>query len=99
VADVSPRRVDALAQAMGAGGVSKSTVSKPCGYIVERGSAFLDRPLTGDRSYVRLDANYLETRQGGRIVPGAALRQAFDQSDRAPAGETWRKVADRLRPR
>jgi len=58
---------------MGVGGISKSTVSKPCGYIAERGSAFLDRPLTGDRPYLRLDATYLETRQGGGIVSGAAI--------------------------
>ena len=29
----------------------------------------------------------------------AAIRQAFDQPDRAHAGETWRKVAEQLRPR
>ena len=28
-----------------------------------------------------------------------SFRQAFDQPDRACAGETWRKVADQLRPR
>ena len=46
--DVSPRRVDALAQAMGVSGISKSTVSNLCRDIAERGTAFLDRPLTGD---------------------------------------------------
>ena len=29
----------------------------------------------------------------------AAIRQAFDQPDRAHAGETWHKVAEQLRPR
>ena len=32
-------------------------------------------------------------------VVAAAIRQAFDQPDRASAGETWRKVADQLRSR
>jgi transposase-like protein len=32
-------------------------------------------------------------------VVAAAIRQAFDQPDRAHAGETWRKVAEQLRPR
>ncbi|MBW7056343.1 transposase [Paracoccus bogoriensis] len=28
-----------------------------------------------------------------------SFRQAFDQPDRAHAGETWRKVSEKLRPR
>jgi len=37
--------------------------------------------------------------RGWHSVAAAALRQAFDQPDRASATETWCKVADRLRPR
>jgi transposase-like protein len=37
--------------------------------------------------------------RGQHIVVAAAIRQAFDQPDRAHAGETWRKVAEQLRPR
>ena len=156
----------------------------------ERVGEFLNRPLTGEWPYVWLDATYLKVRQGGRIVPvaaivavaantegrreiiglgigpseaetfwteflrslrarglggvrlvisdahtglkaaiarvfeatwqrcrvhwirnalahvsrgqhtvvAAAIRQAFDQPDRAHAGETWRKVSEQLRP-
>ena len=188
---VSTRSVDDLVQAMGLSGISKSTVSKLCKDIDERVGEFLNRPLTGEWPYVWLDATYLKVRQGGRIVPvaaiiavaantegrreiiglgigpseaetfwteflrslrarglggvrlvisdahtglkaaiarvfeatwqrcrvhwmrnalahvsrgqhtviAAAIRQAFDQPDRAHAGETWRKVAEQLRPR
>ena len=37
--------------------------------------------------------------RGQHTVVAAAIRQAFDQPDRASAGEMWRKVADQLRPR
>ncbi|TWI93978.1 transposase-like protein [Gemmobacter caeni] len=190
IGGVSTRRVDELVQAMGLSGISKSTVSKLCKDIDERVGEFLNRPLTGDWPYLWLDATYLKVRQGGRIVPvaaiiavaantegrreiiglgigpseaetfwteflrslkarglggvrlvisdahtglkaaiprvfeatwqrcrvhwmrnalahvsrgqhtviAAAIRQAFDQPDRAHAGETWRKVAEQLRP-
>ena len=39
----------------------------------ERVGAFLNRPLTGDWPYLWLDATYLKVRQGGRIVPVAAI--------------------------
>ena len=191
IGGVSTRRVDELVQAMGLNGISKSTVSKLCKDIDERVGEFLNRPLTGEWPYVWLDATYLKVRQGGRIVPvaaiiavaantegrreiiglgigpseaetfwteflrslrarglggvrlaisdahtglkaaiarvfeatwqrcrvhwmrnalahvsrgqhtvvAAAIRQAFDQPDRAHAGETWRKVSEQLRPR
>ena len=203
IGGVSTRRVDELVQAMGLNGISKSTVSKLCkGEPLsaigprtmasdERVGEFLTRPLTGEWPYVWLDATYLKVRQGGRIVPvaaiiavaantegrreiiglgvgpseaetfwteflrslrarglggvrlvisdahtglkaaiargfeatwqrcrvhsmrnalahvsrgqhtvvAAAIRQAFDQPDRAHAGETWRKVAEQLRQR
>jgi transposase-like protein len=37
--------------------------------------------------------------RGQHTVVAAAIRQAFDQPDRSHAGETWRKVAEQLRPR
>ena len=37
--------------------------------------------------------------RGQHTVVAAAIRQAFDQPDRTHAGETWRKVAEQLRPR
>jgi transposase-like protein len=41
--------------------------------IDERVGEFLNRPLTGEWPYVWLDATYLKVRQGGRIVPVAAM--------------------------
>ena len=37
--------------------------------------------------------------EGQQTMVGAALRQAFLQADRTAAGQVWRQVADRLRPR
>jgi len=44
---VSTRSVDDLVKAMGAGGMSKSQVSRLCAEIDERVNAFLTRPLEG----------------------------------------------------
>ena len=44
---VSTRSVDDLVKAMGAGGMSKSQVSRLCVEIDERVNAFLSRPLEG----------------------------------------------------
>ena len=99
IGGVSTRRVDALARARGAGGASKSTVPKPRGYIAERESAFLDRPLTGDRPLAPVGRHIPRNPPGGRIVSDAAIRKGFGRPGRAVAGEMWRKVADRLRPR
>src|SRR5829696_6358230 len=73
IGGVSTRRVDDLVQAMGLGGISKSTVSKLCKEIDERVNGFLDRPLEGEWPYLWLDATYLKVRDGGRIVPVAAI--------------------------
>src|SRR5918994_1351358 len=73
IGGVSTRRVDELVQAMGLGGIGKSTVSKLCKEIDERVNAFLDRPLEGERPYLWLDATYLKVREGGRIVSVAAI--------------------------
>ena len=73
IGGVSTRRVDDLVQAMGLSGISKSTVSKLCRDIDERVGEFLNRPLSGQWPYVWLDATYLKVRQGGRIVPVAAI--------------------------
>jgi transposase-like protein len=44
---ISTRAVDDLVKAMGAGGMSKSQVSRLCAEIDERVNAFLSRPLEG----------------------------------------------------
>jgi transposase-like protein len=73
IGGVSTRRVDELVQAMGLSGIGKSTVSKLCKEIDERVGAFLDRPLEGEWPYLWLDATYLRVREGGRVVPVAAI--------------------------
>jgi len=73
IGGVSTRRVDDLVQAMGLNGISTSTVSKLCKEIDERVNGFLDRPLEGEWPYLWLDATYLKVRDGGRIVPVAAI--------------------------
>ena len=70
---MSTRLVDEIAQAMGLSGISKSQVSKLRKEIDERVKAFLERPVEGDRPYLRLDATYLKVREGGRIVSVAAI--------------------------
>lgn len=73
VPGISTRSVDDLVKAMGAGGMSKSQLSRLCAEIDERVNAFLTRPLEGAWPYLRLDATYLEVRQSGRIVSRAVI--------------------------
>ena len=70
---VSTRSVDDLVKAMGAGGMSKSQVSRLCAEIDERVNAFLSRPLEGAWPYLWLDATYLKVREGGRIISKAVI--------------------------
>jgi putative transposase len=70
---VSTRSVDALVQAMGMSGISKSQVSRLCEEIDGRIEAFLNRPLEGDWPYLWLDATYIKARTGGRIVSTAVI--------------------------
>ena len=73
VQGISTRSVDDLVKAMGAGGMSKSQVSRLCGEIDERVNAFLTRPLEGAWPYLWLDATYIKVREGGRIVSRAVM--------------------------
>lgn len=73
VQGISTRSVDDLVKAMGAGGMSKSQVSRLCGEIDERVNAFLNRPLEGAWPYLWLDAAYLKVREGGRIISRAVI--------------------------
>src|SRR4051795_7558421 len=70
---VSTRSVDDLVKAMGAGGMSKSQVSRLCAEIDIRVNAFLSRPLEGAWPYLWLDATYIKVREGGRIVSRAVI--------------------------
>jgi putative transposase len=70
---ISTRAVDDLVKALGAGGMSKSQVSRLCAEIDTRVNAFLSRPLEGRWPYLWLDATYLKVRDGGRIVSRAVI--------------------------
>jgi putative transposase len=70
---VSTRSVDDLVKAMGGTGVSKSQVSRLCAEIDERVNAFLSRPIEGSWPYLWIDATYLKSRKGGRIVSVAVI--------------------------
>jgi putative transposase len=70
---VSTRSVDDLVKAMGGSGISKSQVSRLCAEIDERVNAFLSRPIEGSWPYVWIDATYLKSRKGGRIVSVAVI--------------------------
>ncbi|MBZ9646607.1 transposase, partial [Sphingobium sp. 3R8] len=73
VQDMSTRSVDNLVKAMGATGISKSAVSRLIQEIDERVNAFLNRPIEGEFPYLWLDATYIKSRQGGRIVSTATI--------------------------
>lgn len=70
---ISTRSVDELVKAMGMTGISKSQVSRLCEEIDERVNAFLSRPIEGDWPYLWIDATYVKTRSGGRIVSVAVI--------------------------
>jgi putative transposase len=70
---VSTRSVDDLVKAMGMTGISKSQVSRLCGEIDERVSAFLSRPIEGSWPYLWIDATYVKVREAGRIVSVAVI--------------------------
>ena len=78
---VSTRSVDALVQAMGMSGISKSQVSRLCEEIDDKVAAFLNRPLEGDWPYLWLDATYLRARHGGRVVSTAVIVAVAVNSD------------------
>ncbi len=70
---ISTRAVDDLVKALGAGGMSKSQVSRLCAEIDTRVNAFLGRPVEGRWPCLWLDATYLKVRDGGRIVSRAVI--------------------------
>jgi putative transposase len=73
VQGISTRSVDELVKAMGMTGISKSQVSRLCEDIDERVKTFLERPIEGEWPYLWIDATYVKTREGGRIVSVAVI--------------------------
>ena len=73
VKGVSTRKVDELVKAMGAGGMSKSEVSRLCATLDEEVEAFQKRKLDKAYPYLWLDALYLKVRDGRHVVSKATL--------------------------
>lgn len=73
VLGVSTRKVDELVKAMGAGGMSKSEVSRLAQSLDEQVQAFRRRKLDKAYPYLWLDALYLKVREGSQVVSKAVL--------------------------
>src|SRR5437764_566788 len=105
VQGVSTRKVEALVQALGIAGISKSEVSRLAATLDEQVEAFRTRRLDASYPYLWVDARYEHVRDGGRVGakgPGrrfpAAGGNAWGRSgtSRAPlGGATGRSVANR----
>lgn len=73
VQGVSTRRVDALVQALGMTGISKSQVSRLCQELDGVITSFRTRRLDGQYPYLWLDATFVKARQEGRVVSVAVV--------------------------
>jgi putative transposase len=73
VQGVSTRKVEALVQALGIAGISKSEVSRLAASLDEQVEAFRTRRLDAAYPYVWLDARYEHVREGGRVVSMAVV--------------------------
>jgi transposase-like protein len=73
VGGVSTRKVEAVVEAMGAQGMSKSEVSRMAAVLDAQVDAFRKRTFEGEFPYIWLDGLYLKVREGGRIVSKAVL--------------------------
>ena len=67
VCGVSTRKVEALVEAMGAKGISKSEVSRLAQVLDAEVEGFRSRPLEASYRYIWLDGLYVKVREGGRI--------------------------------
>lgn len=73
VVGVSTRKVEALVEALGCRGMSKSEVSRLAQELDGEVEAFRNRPLEGPFRYLWLDALYPKVREGGRVVGLAVM--------------------------
>lgn len=73
VSGVSTRKVEQVVEAMGATGMSRSTVSRMAAELDAQADAFRRRPIDRACPYVWLDATYVKVREGGRVVSKAVL--------------------------
>ena len=73
VQGVSTRKVEALVQALGVDGLSKSEVSRLCATLDAQVRAFRERRLDGEYPYLWLDARYEHVREDGRVQSMAVV--------------------------
>jgi transposase-like protein len=73
VQGVGTRKVEALVQALGIAGLSKSEVSRLAASLDAQVAAFRTRRLDADYPYLWLDARYEHVREGGRVVSMAVI--------------------------
>src|SRR5881275_1333109 len=73
VQGVSTRKVEALVQALGIAGISKSEVSRLAASLDDQVEAFRTRRLDASYPYLWVDARYEHVRDGGRVVSMAVI--------------------------
>ena len=73
VQGVSTRKVEALVQALGIAGLSKTEVSRLAASLDDQVAAFRTRRLDAEYPYLWLDARYEHVREGGRVVSMAVI--------------------------
>src|SRR4051812_44636319 len=73
VQGVSTRKVEAVVQALGIAGISKSEVSRLAASLDAQGEAFRTRRLDAAYPYLWVDARYEHVRDGGRVVSMAVI--------------------------
>lgn len=73
VQGVSTRKVEALVQALGISGISRSEVSRMAASLDEQVAAFRARRLDAEYPYLWVDARYEHVREDGRVVSMAVV--------------------------
>ncbi len=73
VQGVSTRKVEALVQALGISGISRSEVSRMAASLDEQVAAFRTRRLDAAYPYMWVDARYEHVREDGRVVSMAVV--------------------------
>ena len=81
VQGVSTRKVSAITEELCGASFSKSTVSELCMGLDARVKVFNDRALTSEYPFVMVDALFIKSRQGDRVVKRAALIASGIRSD------------------
>jgi transposase-like protein len=81
VQGVSTRKVSAITEELCGASFSKSTVSELCAGLEPRVRAFNERRLEGDYPFVLVDALFIKSREGDRVVSRAVLIVSGIRSD------------------